>query len=269
MNSHIIIRTAHKTYCGPNWFWDSRLQSGDIRLGYNLWYVAEGKGFLKTPEGQFELNRGECFLLRSWEEHMGTSVKEDPVVVSWCCYDYFDVRGRRISPEKVRIPQRHRMLTETSFFESLMDRLIESFQSDPNGKRTIEWLQAALNEVDHQDQRLKTLQGIDLEHEEMIGQICRNIRENPGHKFRIPQLASKASMCVDHFIRVFRRHKGMTPGEYVINCRLEAARGLLQSSTRNISQIAEILGYPNVYAFSKQFKERTGKPPTFYRGRRA
>jgi len=269
MNSHIVIRTAHKTFCGANWRWDSRLQTGDIRLGFNLWYVVKGRGLLKTPEGPFELNRGNCFLLRSWEEHLGTSVKEDPVVVSWCCYDYFDSRGRRIPPEKMRIPQRHRFLPETVFFESLMDRLIDSFQADPAGQNPVQWLQSALNEVDRQDSRIRTLQGIDLEHAGLIDQTCRIIRENPGRKYRIPRLASKASMCIDHFIRVFRRHKGMTPGDYIIDCRVEAARGLLQSSTHNISQISVLLGYPNVYAFSKQFKERTGKAPTHYRGGKA
>ncbi|OGV54970.1 MAG: hypothetical protein A2X45_02835 [Lentisphaerae bacterium GWF2_50_93] len=268
MDPHIIIRTAHKTYCGANWHWDSRLQSGDIRLGYNLWYVAKGRGLLETPGGPFELRRGDCFLLRSWEEHLGTSVREDPVVVSWCCYDYFDARGRRLDPGKVRIPQRHRFLPETVFFESLMDRLIEAYQEAPDGPQPVQWLQSALNEVEQQDSRIRTLQGIDLEHAELIDLICRNIRENPGRKFRIPQLAAKSSMCIDHFIRVFRRHKGMTPGDYIVDSRIEAARGLLQFSTHNISQVAELLGYRNVYAFSKQFKERTGKPPTHYRGRK-
>lgn len=267
MDSHIIIRTAHKSFCDANWRWDSRLQSGDIRLGYNLWYIVKGHGLLNTVDRPFELNRGDCFLLRSWEEHLGTTDKANSVVVSWCCYDYFDAAGRRVSPDKVRLPPRHRLLTETTFFESMMDRLIESFQADSNATQAVQWLQAALNEVNRQDRRFQTLQGIDLDHAELIDQVCRNIRENPGQKFHIPQLAAKASMCVDHFIRVFKRHKGMTPGDYIIDCRIEAARGLLQFSTHNISQIAELLGYPSVYAFSKQFKKRTGKAPTHCRGR--
>ncbi len=267
MKTHLVIQTAHKTFCGANWRWDSRLQSGDLRRGFNLWYVVKGHGLLKTVEGSFELNRGDCFLLKSQEEHLGTADKADPVVVSWCCFDYFYDSGLRASPVKMCPLPRHRLLTETAFFESLMDRLIGSFQSDPDGIGATQWLQAALNEVNRHDFHLKTLQGIDLEHAENIDHVCCSIRENPGRKLLVLQLAAKASMCVDHFIRVFKRHKGVTPGDYIVDCRIEAARGLLQSSTHNISQIAELLGYPNVYAFSKQFKERTGKAPTHYRRR--
>ena len=266
MKVHLVIQTAHKTFCGANWRWDSRLQSGDLRRGFNLWYVVKGRGLLNTVEGSFELNRGDCFLLKSQEEHLGTADKADPVVVSWCCFDYFDDSGLRVPTGKMCPLPRHRLLTETAFFESLMDRLIDAFQSGATTE-SVQWLQVALNEVNRQDLHLQTLQGIDLEHAENIDHVCRSIRENPGRKLLVSQLAAKASMCVDHFIRVFKRHKGMTPGDYIVDCRIEAARGLLQSSTHNVSQIAELLGYPNVYAFSKQFKERTGKAPTQYRGR--
>lgn len=268
MEFYIKIRTAQKTFCGAKFHWDSRLQSGDIRLGFNLWYIVKGRGRLETPEGAFDLSRGDCFLLRSWEEHLGTADCEDPVVVSWCCYDYFDAEGRRIAPDTTNLSPRHRRLTETEFFESIMERLIESFQSNPSSERPVQWLQAALNEVDRVDLRSQTMYGINLEHSETIEKVCRSIRENPGRKLRMPHLALKTSMCVDHFIRVFKRHKGMTPGEYIINCRIDAARDFLQFSSYNISQISELLGYPDVYAFSKQFKERTGKPPTHYRGSR-
>ena len=268
MKTHLAIRTAHKTFCGANWCWDGRLQSGDIRLGYNLWYVVKGRGLLKTAEGAFELKRGDCFLLRSWEEHYGTSDRTDPVVVSWCCYDYFYDSGKRKPPENNNLLPRHRFFVESVFFEGLMDRLIEAFQTEPAGAEAVQWLQAALNEVKLQDCRVRTLQGIDLGHAEIIEQTCLSIRENPGRKLHVSQLAAKASMCVDHFIRVFKRHKGVTPCDYMVGCRVEAATGLLQFSTHNVSQIAELLGYPNVYAFSRQFKKRSGMAPTSCRGRK-
>ena len=78
-------------------------------------------------------------------------------------------------------------------------------------------------------------------------------------------MARQASMSMDHFIRVFRRHAGVTPREFVIESRITAARGLLQLSSLGISQIASQLGYVDVYAFSKQFKARTGQPPSSFR----
>jgi AraC-like DNA-binding protein len=253
MTRNLIIRAAHRTFCSPDWRWESRLQSGETRLGFNLWYVAKGKGSLKTVEGRFELKHGDCFLLRSSEEHLGTADPNDPTVVLWCSFDYIDSDGGRFPLDETALPRRYRAVSNTVFFESLMARLIEAFGEDPKSDRAIRWLESALDEVEREDRLTKMMRGVDRDHAEIIDRICRDIRENPGRRFKASKLASKSSMCVDHFIRVFRRHTGITPGEYMINNRIDAARGLLRSSSHSIGRIAEILGYSNVYAFSQQF----------------
>ncbi|MDD2708871.1 MAG: AraC family transcriptional regulator [Verrucomicrobiae bacterium] len=259
------IRAAHKTFCDARWRWNSRLQSGDFRLGFNLWYVARGEGRLETPGGSYELGAGDCFLLRSWEEHLGITGPGGLVVVSWCCYDYFTANGKRLAPDPVHLPPRHRRMIETAFFESLMDRLIEAWQADPQSPLARHWLAAALAEVARQDQRQPSLSGVDLEHARMMETIRQSIRENPGRNHKVSKMAGQAAMSTDHFIRIFKKHTGVTPHEFAIVNRIEAARGLLLSSSQTISQIADQLGYGNIYAFSRQFRERTGHSPSQFR----
>lgn len=81
----------------------------------------------------------------------------------------------------------------------------------------------------------------------------------------IADLAAQAGYSPDHFSRVFRDIMGQSPRDYLVNARIDRARQLLSESSLTVSQVADALGYRDVYFFSRQFKQRTGQSPTQYR----
>lgn len=78
-------------------------------------------------------------------------------------------------------------------------------------------------------------------------------------------LATACSLSVNHFIRVFRRVVGVTPGRYGLERRLAVAAGLLVSSPRTIDGIAAATGFTDRFHFSRTFKHRFGVAPASYR----
>ena len=60
---------------------------------------------------------------------------------------------------------------------------------------------------------------------------------------------------------LFRKNTGDTLSNYYRTRHLNAARLLLDEKKLRIHQIAEILGYSSLYAFSKAFKHRYGISP--------
>lgn len=58
---------------------------------------------------------------------------------------------------------------------------------------------------------------------------------------------------------------GLTPMKRLRNLRMEKAKMLIQYSAFNITEIAEILRFPRVHEFSREFKEWSGKTPTDFR----
>ena len=56
-----------------------------------------------------------------------------------------------------------------------------------------------------------------------IRKLCRQIQSHPGHGWNVPDMAAEYHCDPDHFARVFRRITGVTPGRYVIRCRVERA----------------------------------------------
>lgn len=83
--------------------------------------------------------------------------------------------------------------------------------------------------------------------------------------FRIEKLAEMCSINSAYFARLFSEKFGMSPKEYVLELKMRRARELLSQEKYSVSEIGSLLGYSDVYHFSKSFKAFTGVPPTEWR----
>ena len=90
------------------------------------------------------------------------------------------------------------------------------------------------------------------------------------HRRRITrgELAKRAGMSESSLAAAFRAVTGRAPIDYLIDLRLAHARSLLGASRQRIGEIAEQVGIPDVYYFSKLFKRRHGLSPMEYRKQR-
>ena len=68
-----------------------------------------------------------------------------------------------------------------------------------------------------------------------------------------------------YFGRVFKESKQMSFKKYLLQCRMEKAKKLLQNENESIGGICEQIGISNPSYFSHLFKEYTGKLPTEYK----
>jgi AraC-like DNA-binding protein/mannose-6-phosphate isomerase-like protein (cupin superfamily) len=91
------------------------------------------------------------------------------------------------------------------------------------------------------------------------------IEEHPLDRLNMVELSKRANLSKRYLSQVFKQQYGKTPKAFMIQIRINQARFLLQESTKNIQEIANILGYADQYAFSKQFKKMTGISPKFER----
>lgn len=80
----------------------------------------------------------------------------------------------------------------------------------------------------------------------------------------IPHLASLCRISTSYLKKMFVTRYGLTPKKYITKLRMDYAVEMLSSRMYTVSAIAEILGYENVYYFSKVFKEELGLSPNNY-----
>lgn len=70
-----------------------------------------------------------------------------------------------------------------------------------------------------------------------------------------------------HFTKQFTKTFGITPIRYIQQLKMEEAKLLLAQTAYTLTEIAQSVGYPDLFSFSKAFKKFTGVSPKLYRQR--
>lgn len=92
-------------------------------------------------------------------------------------------------------------------------------------------------------------------------QIKSFIETNYMNPLNLADLAQRIQKSPAHFNKMFKHFYSITPINYLIKVRMEQAAYLLQDHNLKISTIAEMVGYQNVYFFSKFVKQFYGLSP--------
>lgn len=90
------------------------------------------------------------------------------------------------------------------------------------------------------------------------------ITEHFTEDFEIERLSAMCGISHTYFKKIFTAACNMPPKAYITQLRIRYACDLLKSGRYRISDVAEIVGYKNVYYFSKVFKAQTGTAPSEY-----
>ena len=86
-------------------------------------------------------------------------------------------------------------------------------------------------------------------------------------RLSLEELAREVAMSPYHFLRVFERVVGVTPGQYMLRARLRGAAVLLRRSTQAVAAVAAESGFADLSTFNRQFRRIMGASPTEYRAR--
>lgn len=105
------------------------------------------------------------------------------------------------------------------------------------------------------------LQGTELS---IIKHVRKVIEEQEGKAIQVQELANKLHFSTTYLTRIFKKQLGVPLKVFIDQQRFEIAKRLLLFSTLNISEIAEEMGFDNLFSFSRFFKRLSGESPQFY-----
>jgi AraC family transcriptional regulator len=103
--------------------------------------------------------------------------------------------------------------------------------------------------------------------ERRVTAAVRGIEARSSERLSLHELAREATMSPYHFLRVFARVVGVTPGQYILRTRLSRAAVLLRRSSLSVARVAADSGFGDLSTFNRQFRRAMRMSPNVYRAR--
>ena len=100
----------------------------------------------------------------------------------------------------------------------------------------------------------------------LIEDILSYLNQNYASRISLEQIAKNVFMSPSYICKIFKQEMGESPINYLIRIRMEKARNLLlQEEGYSVKEIACLVGYEDIYQFSKLFKKYYGVAPSYFR----
>ena len=100
---------------------------------------------------------------------------------------------------------------------------------------------------------------------EIVTKAVFIMREYFSTLYGIDDLCEQLNVSKSHFVRVFHQEMGISPGQYLTQVRLSAAKVLLSHRKDSLEMVANLCGFSNSNYFCKVFKKHIQMTPHAWR----
>lgn len=104
--------------------------------------------------------------------------------------------------------------------------------------------------------------------EQIIHAVRFKIHENWEQNLNFEALAAAQNVGYEWFRKTFKEVMGASPGQYLLNLKIEKTAQMLRETTLTIGEIADKAGFESEFYFSRVFKKKMGCAPGAYRKKR-
>lgn len=237
------------------------------RSGYHLHVILSGRGILHVNGVTSSLHRGQMFVTKPNEDAWYRADENDPWTYCWMTFDgknaakYIERAGL-----KPGVNWRNCHVDPRQFYMYVKDVLDRQEMTLPNDlrrlSRLLDFIELAIESAE-QNQSISPHEN-DSNAGFYVDKAVVYIEENYSN-IKISDVARNIGINRSYLTKIFKKKMGVSPQEYLMQCKLNSAAKLLVETDAQIQSIARHVGYDNLLTFSKIFKGRYGVSPKHYR----
>lgn len=238
--------------------------------GLEICFLHRGNQVFEVGGRVYHLRGGDVFVTFPDEPHSTGGAPSEPGVLYW-----LNVRvprsgrllglpageSRSLIQGLLRLPERHFRAGRST--KSLFTELLRLYDSPQIAHRACRMRCAVMRlllEIYDAGQR-----HAGAAPSPRLDEIVRLIRQRPQDDYRLKDLARRVHVSLSHFKRIFKAEIGLSPREYVLQAKIDAAKRRLAGGEEPVTQIALDLGFVSSQYFATVFRRITGTTPTAYR----
>lgn len=211
---------------------------------YLIHYVKKGKGTLETEGRRYEIGQGKIFIIKKNNASIYEADKKEPWEYIWIGFD-----GE--FAEKLDGLDEAVFDFDGSLFDEIADaEKFDNMRSEYLAARVFD-LMAKLFENTQSDTRyVKTAKDY--------------IKSSYMRPLKVDEIADMLNLNRRYLSRVFKKETGITLKSYIIKTKMKKAEEFLKCGY-SVGTVAEMVGYDDVFNFSKMFKKEMGAAPKFFK----
>ena len=218
-----------------------------------IWCVTEGSGFVRTTDGDFELEEGKAYYIRQstlietrCEKYMEQYYVDFlPYTKLLPLENYFSFKTISRDFDVIlaltkKLIEIDKLKSAEAIFErnAIMNAILSLFIDKPKTSA---------------EKSTEVLKSIEI--------INDKIKEN----ISVSELAESLGYNANYFCRLFKTQVGVSPQKYIIYKRLSLAKHLLLTTNMPVCDVAAETGYTDPMYFSRQFSKETGIAPALFK----
>ena len=246
--------TSGEEICKAGHYWGP-----GIRSHYLVHYVISGRGRLFYDDREFQVKKGQIFVVFPWTVIKYEADCKDPWHYVWT--SFFGDEAERIFGQLGISPDRPIFTVKNGA------EVLETVRSMPpersNETKTNLDFSARLYEF------MSLLMENANEHEDResgyLGAAKRYIRSHYFEDITVEGIAAHLGISRKYLFAIFKSRLGISPKDYVVDYRMKKAAEFLRNEGLSVGNIAYSVGYKDPLTFSKMFKLKMGVSPSEYR----
>ncbi|MGI6007026.1 MAG: AraC family transcriptional regulator [Ruminococcus sp.] len=213
--------------------------------------IIKGRFHIRFMDQYFAADEGSVVFLDCKKPHIYWA--EDPVTFQWIHFDgcstqgYFDylfpLRGV-VFPDKPEL-----------FFQ--FNYLLEELKSDLSNDHKLSFLiHNILGLLAMNDKK------------QIPSSVTESIRFMTSHfqeNLSVEDIAANCALNPQYFSRLFKKHTGQPPHQYLLSLRMKRAKSLLIESPLSVNEIANECGFTSSTHFIRSFKAENSITPQMFR----
>jgi len=243
-----------------------------------LAYILSGKGRYLVDGAEYDVEAGDLVICNPGikHTHIITNPKEPTIEF---ISGFTDFHFKNMSPNSIELKDGHCIIHTASELKQEISMHCYAMIAEKEGNQVGRYFMfkthlmqllllviREITDVEKTDQKGCNFESYNKSY--AVNRIINYLNENYEHKISLEQIAHNMYLSPVYISKIFKEETGESPINYLIKIRLEKAKDiLLNGDGGSIKNIANQVGYDDVYHFSKLFKKYYGISPLYYKKR--
>lgn len=229
-----------------------------------LFYVLRGHGSFLVEDDKFEVKEDDLILVNPNVSHTEISYPENPLE-----YIALGISGMQFLNKEKESTYNYSVHNYYEYKHEILFYLRTLVEEIKNEDENYEAISQDLLEILILNVLRRTKKEILIKPSQRIKKEClfieQYINEHFAEDITLQKLSDITYLNKYYIVHVFKKYKGYSPINYLIERRMEEAKNLLATTNYSVTKVSEIIGFSSPSYFSQVFRRMLHCSPLQYR----